>query len=77
MEASRKEEEGGGSEHIAELVRLLAPPQLNLRQATAKFEAGVIRLAEVRANGDRRRMAALLGIPLRTLFYKLARLGPP
>jgi DNA-binding NtrC family response regulator len=48
---------------------------LSLRDRTAQAERDAIRAALARADGNRREAAALLGISLRSLFYKLKALG--
>jgi two-component system response regulator AtoC len=46
-----------------------------LRPAMRRFEAGVLAAAEAHAGGRRADMAALLGVPLRTLMRRLAARG--
>ncbi len=49
--------------------------ELSLKQHAGAAQAGVIREALQRASGNRRRAADMLGISVRTLFYKLKELG--
>jgi len=58
-----------------------APPlpegELSLKRHAVAAQGEVIREALKRAGGNRRRAAALLGISVRSLFYKLKTLGLP
>ena len=49
--------------------------ELTLRARQGQIEASTIREALQRTGGNRREAAALLGISVRTLFYKLKQLG--
>jgi two-component system response regulator AtoC len=49
--------------------------QLSLRRHAASAQGDIIREALRRAGGNRRRAAAILGISVRSLFYKLKALG--
>ncbi|HWO90186.1 MAG TPA: sigma-54 dependent transcriptional regulator [Gemmatimonadales bacterium] len=49
--------------------------ELSLRQATGAAQADLIRQALERARGNRRLAASILGISVRSLFYKLKRYG--
>jgi two-component system response regulator AtoC len=51
------------------------PSDLSLRQHAGAAQAGAIREALQRSGGNRRRAAELLGISVRTLFYKIKELG--
>jgi DNA-binding NtrC family response regulator len=50
-------------------------PSYNLRHNVEAVERATIRYALVATNGHRRHTAALLGISLRMLFYKMKSLG--
>ena len=52
-----------------------AGPDLSLHRQAEAAEAAAIRAALARVGGNRRQAAALLGISVRTLFYRLRRLG--
>ena len=56
-------------------VRSPAAPDLRLRAREGRIQSEVIREALSRCDGNRREAAALLGISVRTLFYKLKELG--
>jgi two-component system response regulator AtoC len=62
---------------VAGAPELVRPPSTGsrLRDFTAAAEMDAIRAALKEAEGNRRRAAELLGISLRTLFYKLKALG--
>jgi two-component system response regulator AtoC len=51
--------------------------ELSLKRHAVAAQGEVIREALKRAGGNRRRAAALLGISVRSLFYKLKALGLP
>ena len=52
-----------------------AQQALSMKRHAAAAQEGVIREALKRAGGNRRQAAALLGVSVRTLFYKLKDLG--
>jgi two-component system response regulator AtoC len=52
-----------------------AGADLSLHRRAEAAEAGAIRAALARVGGNRRQAAVLLGISVRTLFYRLRRLG--
>jgi transcriptional regulator with PAS, ATPase and Fis domain len=56
-------------------VPTLPEGELSLKRHAANAQDEVIREALRRADGNRRRAAALLGISVRSLFYKLKALG--
>ena len=55
--------------------RAPAGPDLRLKVHEDQLESSMIREALQRADGNRRRAAQLLGVSVRTLFYKLKQLG--
>jgi two-component system response regulator AtoC len=61
----------------AEMLPRLPEGELSLKRHAVAAQGEVIREALKRAGGNRRRAAALLGISVRSLFYKLKALGLP
>jgi two-component system response regulator AtoC len=60
-----------------EAAPLMPEGELSLKRHAVAAQGEVIREALKRAGGNRRRAAALLGISVRSLFYKLKTLGLP
>ena len=61
----------GGSGRRSQAPAAAAQEPMSLRQRTGEVEAETIRSALRAAQGNRRRAASLLGISVRSLFYKL------
>jgi DNA-binding NtrC family response regulator len=62
-------------EDLPAALRRAAGGDLSLRRQTGAAEETTIRAALERAGGNRRQAAELLGISVRTLFYRLQKLG--
>lgn len=74
LEASPSSAAGRSNGHHASVAPLSAAG-LRLKARVEEVEARVIREALDEANGSRRETARLLGVSLRTLFYKMRRYG--
>ena len=64
-----------GAEPRRPAARAAAGSDLSLRARQGQLQGEVIREALRRSEGNRRKAAALLGVSVRTLFYKLKELG--
>jgi len=64
-----------GAEPRRPAARAAAGSDLSLRTRQGQLQGEVIREALRRSEGNRRKAAALLGVSVRTLFYKLKELG--